>query len=189
MSEISSCDHTLIFLGQLTPEALIWSQQEFPLEKKENKICPKQFCFLTQKVFKSPTSSPIFIQAKCLVTSQENIKAMHRTAIKRRKLAYHSKLNHDRDHPTPLNLQRIPALLMLALASPGCSRFLPNVTHTTLTPQPALPPESVATLPLQQHHKWQMSSNYGAWVRREGSHMPRSWNDFQTLGKLCRGGV
>lgn len=58
-------------------------------KKKENKFCPKQFCFLTQKVFKNPTSSPIFIQAKCLVTSQENIKAMQRTAIKIRKLTYH----------------------------------------------------------------------------------------------------
>lgn len=58
-------------------------------KKKENKICPKQFCFLTQKVFKNPTSSPIFSQAKCLVTSQENIKAMQRTAIKVRRLTYH----------------------------------------------------------------------------------------------------
>lgn len=55
-------------------------------------------------------SSPVFIQAKCLVTSQENIKAVQRTTVKIRKLTYHkgSYLPHDlkeAKHAVPDNLE------------------------------------------------------------------------------------
>lgn len=59
------------------------------LEKKKKKISPKQFCFLIHKVSKNPIRSPVFIQAKYLVTLQENFKAMQRTTVKIRKLTYH----------------------------------------------------------------------------------------------------
>lgn len=41
------------------------------------------------KVSKAPAHSPVFIQANCLVTSQEDIKATQRTTVKIRELTYH----------------------------------------------------------------------------------------------------